>query len=724
MATFSVNDQARRAQSAGDGSVTDFSFSFQVNSTSDVKVYVGDTLKTLSTHYTIVDSSAAAGLNTDGTGVVKFITSPTDYTPADGDVVTILSDVPVARTSVYTSGGNITAASLESDFDTITMQVADREERDARQLTAPVSDPTSIDMTLPAKASRLGKALGFNSSSGNPEAITVYQTAADVRAAVEAASDSNVFTDADHSKLDGIAASANNYSHPNHSGDVISSGDGATTIAADAVTGAKIADDAVDSEHIANGAIDLAHMSANSVDSDQYVDGSIDTAHIGDDQVTYAKIQNVSATNVVLGRDSSGAGVIEEISASSLRTILNVEDGADVTDATNVTAAGALMDSEVTNLAQVKAFDSSDYATAAQGSTADAAMPKSGGTFTGDVNFGDGNKAVFGASSDIQIYHDASGGGTSYINGGGAGNLLIIGDDLYLNSSNGENMIKAIEDGAVTLYFNGTSKLQTSASGADVTGRLQITNGATSSGYIDLLEDSDNGTNKIKLEAPQIIASDKTITLPDHTGTVGLHTDLVTGDLLQTTVLSGSTDYVSFDGTYITDAYDTYDVVMYNVVPELSASSGYSNFLMRFGIDGTFDTSGYTIYNSWSGQMVGDGYEFTNTQYNSTNALYVIGQTSTLALNDESIIEMHLRIDNMRGTSNDKNISYKGLHGRVSVGTTYNSLASERIMYMRRWMNSGLMNRTNSSAYNSILLRVGNGGMTSGTFKLYGMGKR
>ena len=43
-------------------------------------------------------------------------------------------------------------------------------------------------------------------------------------------------------------------------------------------------------------------------------------------------------------------------------------------DTTNVTAAGALMDSEVTNLAQVKAFDTTDYATAAQGTTADAAM--------------------------------------------------------------------------------------------------------------------------------------------------------------------------------------------------------------------------------------------------------------------------------------------------------------------------------------------------------------
>ena len=51
-----------------------------------------------------------------------------------------------------------------------------------------------------------------------------------------------------------------------------------------------------------------------------------------------------------------------------------IEASADVTDATNVTAAGALMDSEVTNLAQVKAFDSSDYATAAQGTKADSAL--------------------------------------------------------------------------------------------------------------------------------------------------------------------------------------------------------------------------------------------------------------------------------------------------------------------------------------------------------------
>ena len=66
------------------------------------------------------------------------------------------------------------------------------------------------------------------------------------------------------------------------------------------------------------------------------------------------------------------------------------------------------MDSEVTNLAQVKAFDSSDYATAAQGTTADAALPKAGGTMTGDILFNDGVKAKYGTSSDLQIYHNGS----------------------------------------------------------------------------------------------------------------------------------------------------------------------------------------------------------------------------------------------------------------------------------------------------------------------------
>ena len=84
---------------------------------------------------------------------------------------------------------------------------------------------------------------------------------------------------------------------------------------------------------------------------------------------------NITVTGTVDGRDIAADG-------TKLDTI---ETSADVTDTANVTAAGALMDSEVTNLAQVKAFDSADYATAAQGTTADNALPKTGGAMTGAI---------------------------------------------------------------------------------------------------------------------------------------------------------------------------------------------------------------------------------------------------------------------------------------------------------------------------------------------------
>jgi hypothetical protein len=66
--------------------------------------------------------------------------------------------------------------------------------------------------------------------------------------------------------------------------------------------------------------------------------GSV-AATIAAEAVTYAKMQHVSATSRVLGRITSGAGDVEELTGANIRTIANVEDGADVTDATNVKSA-------------------------------------------------------------------------------------------------------------------------------------------------------------------------------------------------------------------------------------------------------------------------------------------------------------------------------------------------------------------------------------------------
>jgi hypothetical protein len=91
---------------------------------------------------------------------------------------------------------------------------------------------------------------------------------------------------------------------------------------ADAITGAKIADDAIDSEHYTDGSIDNAHIADNAIDSEHYADGSIDnahiaddaidsehyadgsidTAHIADDQVTLAKMAGITRGSVKIGR--------------------------------------------------------------------------------------------------------------------------------------------------------------------------------------------------------------------------------------------------------------------------------------------------------------------------------------------------------------------------------------------------------------------------------------
>ena len=78
----------------------------------------------------------------------------------------------------------------------------------------------------------------------------------------------------------------------------------------------------------ANGLSFFGLVLGQGIDTSVPADNSISTNKIIDDAVTFAKIQNVSATDRILGRDSSGAGVIEEITPAALRTMINVADGA------------------------------------------------------------------------------------------------------------------------------------------------------------------------------------------------------------------------------------------------------------------------------------------------------------------------------------------------------------------------------------------------------------
>ena len=88
----------------------------------------------------------------------------------------------------------------------------------------------------------------------------------------------------------------------------------------------------------------------------------------------------------------------------------------------------------------------------------------------GDVTFPDNEKAIFGAGSDLQIYHDGS---NSWINEVGTGQLILAGEDVRITTPNaGEFMATFGVNGAATLYYDNSAKIATTSVGADVTGEL------------------------------------------------------------------------------------------------------------------------------------------------------------------------------------------------------------------------------------------------------------
>jgi len=100
------------------------------------------------------------------------------------------------------------------------------------------------------------------------------------------------------------------------------------------------------------------------------------------------------------------------------------------------------------------------------------------------MTFGDSNKAIFGAGSDLQIYHDGS---NSYMLEGGTGSLILGGTNLYLaNGDNSKAFLRGTNNADVALYYNNSIKLTTTSTGIDVTGTVTASGGATFGGNVDI----------------------------------------------------------------------------------------------------------------------------------------------------------------------------------------------------------------------------------------------
>ena len=94
-----------------------------------------------------------------------------------------------------------------------------------------------------------------------------------------------------------------------------------------------------------------------------------------------------------------------------------------------------------------------------------------GGTTGTDYN--DSVKVRFGTDNDLEIYHTGSHG---YIQNGGAGSLYIRSNNViaFLDDSGDEMLAKFVDNGRCELYFDNSKKLETTANGISVTGRIDL----------------------------------------------------------------------------------------------------------------------------------------------------------------------------------------------------------------------------------------------------------
>jgi hypothetical protein len=153
MADYDISNVSRRVVYAASGTGP-YAFTFEVLSSSDIAVYKGSTLLTLTTDYTVSIAS-------NGTGSVTLVAS------AGTSNITIVGAKTIARTTDFTTGGDFFANTLNDELDAQTIFIQQVAETAERGLKAPVTDPTDINMTLPSRTSRAGKTLAFD-ASGNP----------------------------------------------------------------------------------------------------------------------------------------------------------------------------------------------------------------------------------------------------------------------------------------------------------------------------------------------------------------------------------------------------------------------------------------------------------------------------------------------------------------------------------------------------------------------------
>ena len=170
--TIDLTDNAPRVSYSVSTSTTEFAVPFEFFDDADLTVVVAGTTKTLTTHYTV----------SGGDGATGTVTMTSGNAVSSGTVI-IFRDIAFKRSSDFPTSGAFPIATLNTELDRNIALFDDQQDRIDRSIRLLDTDDAAT-MTVPVKASRLGKILGFHVTTGAVETVGDSNTITTIQNAI------------------------------------------------------------------------------------------------------------------------------------------------------------------------------------------------------------------------------------------------------------------------------------------------------------------------------------------------------------------------------------------------------------------------------------------------------------------------------------------------------------------------------------------------------------
>lgn len=241
-----------------------------------------------------------------------------------------------------------------------------------------------------------------------------------------------------------------------------------------------------------NGSTTVFAITFNFLSNSSYINVSLKDNTTG--VITLKTISThytISGSNVtMLTAPASGETLILELDPAYTQTSNYTENGALPAETLEADLDLLCLEAQLAKDASARAFKV-DSATTLTGKTLSVELPSSGTEVLTVTSTGLGSTTA-ASLGVITVPVTADQGGTG---------ATTLGTDGVLTG-------------------NGTDAIQSETTVKVIAGILTLNNGATGSGQVDLVEDSDNGSSKTSLKGAASLAGDITITLPDTTDTL------------------------------------------------------------------------------------------------------------------------------------------------------------------------------------------------------------